>query len=626
MTEESTDPTNPRSRSRWATVGDLWWALRALLLPILGIAVIGVFSLPAGGTVIALLVIVAYTVYAWRRLNVPTNGSDIMAGVRSAPVVGVVTVVLAVLTALLAATPGPQFVRAYQLAAVLLVWLGFLCWFGVFALRLLAFASTPQRVLFAVVLGIAYVRFFLGLFVEGPFELSPIDALVWPVVLAVLLGWVADAERGVGRFRGPGDRQRKAHRLGLSSAILSVVAFVLAGILSQVEPHVTSDSPVEVSEVRDSPGLQSPLRGSLLDRPHDLAREFAPVLQFTGEQKWAPIGVRPYLRRADLHELDYEDGREKLGRPLEPRPLQAADLDRECVHGERACHVLTIRCPIEAIEPEGCDHGRDLRPGYRTSGTAYTRVVYDRDDPPEDAAALDPDERRRVFASVEPYGAKPEVLVQYWLFYYYDDWKAQTLFGRLRQTHEADWEVVTVGFDRDRPLFVALSAHCGAGWVPWKSARVARFSDEPAERFHPVVGVAEGSQANYHALQENVPPNWARCKEFLGDESVDLASVGYRIRDRTGSDTALRPIDLRFVGDDHPIMRFPGYWGWNSVAHFETQFGERYDLEELGATAATPRLQPLWYRTIWEIFCGKASERADGGPQPDRSSCKQPPK
>src|SRR5205085_12621349 len=61
-------------------------------------------------------------------------------------------------------------------------------------------------------------------------------------------------------------------------------------------------------------------------------------------------------------------------------------------------------------------------------------------------------------------------LVEYWLFYPYDRWQAPTAMGLLTQQHEADWEAVVVGFGRDRPLFVAYSAHCGGTWVGWRKA------------------------------------------------------------------------------------------------------------------------------------------------------------
>ena len=139
------------------------------------------------------------------------------------------------------------------------------------------------------------------------------------------------------------------------------------------------------------------------------------------------------------------------------------------------------------------------------------------------------------------------------------------------------------------------------------------------EQLHTVVGVAEGSQANYYALSQNVPPNWARCSK-IGTDKLEVATGGFEVRDKTGADTVIRLTDLRPVGE-HQIMEFNGEWGWNAVMHFETALNRRLQIEKTGATARTPTLQPLWYRTIDEIFCGTAWDRAGGGPAPPRPGC-----
>jgi RsiW-degrading membrane proteinase PrsW (M82 family) len=99
------------------------------------------------------------------------------------------------------------------------------------------------------------------------------------------------------------------------------------------------------------------------------------------------------------------------------------------------------------------------------------------------------------------------VTIQYWLFYYYNDW-----FNK----HEGDWEMVQVvlGAGSD-PEWVVLSQHHGGTRRPWSEAKIE-------EATHPVVYVALGSHANY----------------FRGDEdyanTTKLGSARIEIMDRTG--------------------------------------------------------------------------------------------
>ena len=54
---------------------------------------------------------------------------------------------------------------------------------------------------------------------------------------------------------------------------------------------------------------------------------------------------------------------------------------------------------------------------------------------------------------------RPRYLLHYWLFYAFDDW--HSAHKRLWQTHEGDWESITVGIGSDgAPQFAAYSEHC----------------------------------------------------------------------------------------------------------------------------------------------------------------------
>ena len=65
-----------------------------------------------------------------------------------------------------------------------------------------------------------------------------------------------------------------------------------------------------------------------------------------------------------------------------------------------------------------------------------------------------------------------DLLLHYWLFYAFDDW--HSLHDRLWQTHEGDWENVTVGPHARLAAFAAYSEHCSGTVIPWASVSQAR--------------------------------------------------------------------------------------------------------------------------------------------------------
>jgi hypothetical protein len=107
--------------------------------------------------------------------------------------------------------------------------------------------------------------------------------------------------------------------------------------------------------------------------------------------------------------------------------------------------------------------------------------------------------------------------IQYWFFYYYNDWKA---------SHAGDWEHIVVILKdapagqgpEPEPYACAYSAHHGGYRLGWKN--VERVDDEgnivsgdgSGEGTHPVVYVANGSHANYFFG----PSRYVTTTEVLG--------------------------------------------------------------------------------------------------------------
>jgi hypothetical protein len=153
-------------------------------------------------------------------------------------------------------------------------------------------------------------------------------------------------------------------------------------------------------------------------------------------------------------------------------------------------------------------------------------------------------------------------VLQYWLFYYYNDWWNQ---------HESDWEVVMVYLDaRHTPLAVACSSHLGGTWRPWSAV-------EPTgvDKQHPTVYVARGSHALYFNTAQGVHDAvlhqpWA-VLDFRGQLTV------HGKQDRVGTpDPALGtesyeliviPTDAATLETDDPgwpdwwWLQFRGRWG-----------------------------------------------------------------
>lgn len=593
-----------RLTKRNRTLFDIWWALRPLLLPLAGIMLVATLArwwlaLPA--LLVAAGLLVWLLMRTWHSATDPKRGTRVVREAFGVPVtLAAGAVLLCLLVFLAVATTESVFADQYEFISRALVQIGFALWGTVLLLRLWAFAVTRMRRFLALAFLAAYVRYYVGLFVAGDVALSLVDHIVWGLLLAAVVVWLVNVERQSGWPEHEQDASR-THRLGMTAAIMSAVVFVLAGGVSFVTPPFEDvGMPFEERAVAGTE-LAHPDVAEMIASPTDgrLVRQFSPLLQFTDGQRWRPVAVTEYLNDADLH---------GAGKVLEPRPLTAADLRRPCaVKDGKLCYALTVRCPLERAAGEGkerrCAHDVTPLKGYRREGTAYVRVV-------ENPKLL----------SHGPYRDQLKVLVQYWLFYAYDDWRARTLFGELRQAHEADWEVISVGFSERSPLFVALSAHCGGTWLRWDRTRAAQFR---GERFHPIVGVAEGSQANYHDPRTNVPPdNWARCAGIPSDE-VSALGLGYRIRDRTGVHGAVELENLPIVREDDPLMTFPGVWGKHGVAHFYTAFGRRYDLEEPHDGPRSPRHQKTWSSPVKTIFCSDRGtwRQVAGGAPPGKSGC-----
>lgn len=404
---------------------------------------------------------------------------------------------------------------------------------------------------------------------------------------------------------------------GLGVAVSATVLILLAVVWGSIESKQAARASTE--------GLRS-ATGATADyeayRDPDLAYAFMPVLRFDADARWTPRLVDSYLERS------------KLIRPrVTIRRPHLADLKKGCRNPfTDPCFKLTIECE-QALEDDGtvCPSTQRHTPlagePYHDEGAIYVRVVR-RDDPP--------DREPNPFESFGPEDIQDRlrILIQYWLFYDYDEWVAPVLGGRIIQRHEGDWEAVTVGVAADRPLFVAYSQHCGGVWQRWDGVRVVDTTAQPyaggiaisgpgdhdlgigpenwnearLHLSHPAVSVAVGSQANYPPARAGRAPNWDICQGF-GSATVSLLSDIWNIRDRTGQDYEWLPLELRLVNAHTPPMTFPGTWGDRDTFEYVTT-SEDTGEPKVGLGPRTPTRQDLWRDPVRRIFCGEGWRHA----------------
>jgi lysophospholipase L1-like esterase len=583
---------------------------RPLLLPLLVVIAIGTVS---WSPLVQFPVAAGLVVAAWKLIIAPEARKSGVTewrrsllreiGLHTAIALGLGGVVIVV--ARVAGFENPVFEALGDIASGLLG-LAVLLWVVAILLRLFSFTTTRLRAVLALLLGLAILVLATGV---GILPGADIVGDAWPepavylglaalallaidAGLSVAAGWRRRASLRRGQSpaspRGGGSAERnslhrRAARAGLSTA--GVAAAVLAvstgwGLIDASERGRAENPPEEESADARKPGTPGNRQDDL-----DLARRYAPVLALTERERWGPESVDRYLEAA-TRSGPPGTGSKSIGK-----------LGRCPEFGRKHCHRLSIEC---ANGGEDCARGEHRKPGrlYRT-GAVYVRVL--KKDEPGRA------EPRDAFARMGPFRNRLGVLIQYWYFYPYNEWRAPVFAGLLIQRHEADWEAVTIGLDETRsPLFVANSAHCAGNWRPWREIEVS--TRLPGPRTHPLVAVAEGSHALYADAEESRAPDWGSCVGLPAGVTTAI-SYASNIRDRTEYSWFWYPPAegwLEAAAHQAP-MSFPGRWGADGEIVLRNL--KVNPLEEAEPAPATPSLQPLWQEPVKTIFCGKYEPR-----------------
>jgi hypothetical protein len=424
----------------------------------------------------------------------------------------------------------------------LLALAGLLLFASAFVLRLYAFAVKLLRI--AIALGVASVVFYYiaktGLAPGWSWAHTIRSKSTW-AWLAVLLAALAVVLRGIQAMVGV----RAAHRRYVSevgtlmvfmSALFICASFGWAIVFNNAEYTVVDKFGGSVT-----PG--APAQGFLHLGDQRLAEMFVPVLLLTDDEKWRLSNVNHYLKRASL--LDAR------GEPVNHLLTNENDLPRSCPRGTVfPCWILN--CPSCIAE----------KASRRATASTYVHVLRRR------GKGAQP----RVFALASRFAPELSVILQYWLFYDYDQWKTVSPFGELTQGHSGDWEEVTVGLTDKAPLFIAYSAHCGGHRYAWPDVEAEVASREADGHWvtgrnrpndpalHPLVGVATGSHANYAHPDSGRAPDWTSCRPSIASGAVLVLSYALNLRDKTNYSAGVIPRVL-IAHANEPPMSFPGLWG-----------------------------------------------------------------
>lgn len=496
----------------------------------------------------------------------------------------------------------PYFATIGDLASGLVL-VAILLWVAAIAMRLFSFATTPLRAVLAFDIGLALVVLAMA-FGVVPGNNAVRDA--WPPLASIFGAFAlallaADGLHSVrhrntapagGADRAQGSEEwpltRRAAAAGFSAAMVAALVLAVATAYGLLDADRKGE-PLNPPEEEIASARPLPPAATSGEEGLELARRYAPALVMAAGERWAPMRVGPYLAAATI------TGPDRSGPAGE-----VASLPERCPEfGESRCYKVSIECDRKGGEL--CE-GRLREEGrlYR-DGAVYVRVLEKGGKP---AAAEPP----KAFVDRGPYRDRLAILIQYWYFYPYNEWRAPVFAGLLVQRHEADWEAVTIGLDRRRrPLFIADSAHCAGSWRPWRE--VEATTRLPGPRTHPLVAVAEGSHANYPSADEKRAPDWASCAGTLPAGTSTAISYASNIRDRTEYGWLWYPPPRGWIQVDaaSPPMSFPGLWGADGDIKLRNFRANLLSGNE--KAPATPSLQPLWRKPVETIFCDTYTPR-----------------
>jgi hypothetical protein len=248
------------------------------------------------------------------------------------------------------------------------------------------------------------------------------------------------------------------------------------------------------------------------------------------------------------------------GGPYEPVPVEIV-LGNPAValrSGERGHPIITYAPTAEDVAAAGEDAFLDYPGNAKRPGCQYER----------DFLGFREGLGSVVYGRVAREEGREGLVVQYWFFYYFNDWN---------NNHEGDWEMSQVQYEESsaaeavtsEPVSLAYSQHGGGETADWNDEKVSKEGDRPA------VYVVVGAHANKYepAL-------------FLGRGE---GGTGFGCDDARGPH---RRLDVTAV----PLPRVEDASGSFAWLAWEGRWGERQDWEFNGPTG--PIDKSVWREPI----------------------------
>jgi hypothetical protein len=158
---------------------------------------------------------------------------------------------------------------------------------------------------------------------------------------------------------------------------------------------------------------------------------------------------------------------------------------------------------------------------------------------------------------VQEEGHPDKLALQYWLYWYYNDWN---------NTHESDWEGIQVLFDASSieealatgPVEVAYAQHAGGEIAAWTSSKLEREGDRP------VVYSSAGSHASYFGSAVYLGRG---ASEGFGCDTTDGPS------ERLDPEVVVVPASVSGPDDPFAWLGYEGRWGERQPGSFNAPTG-----------------------------------------------------
>jgi hypothetical protein len=354
---------------------------------------------------------------------------------------------------------------------------------------------------------------------------------------------------------------------------LALVAMVLVSIVVPAFPGTA------VAATGQEPALSSERRQSDGDPEQQLADRYAPIVYLrqvnndicnTTNEGFDPIAVDAVLGRPTIPLRMSESGR-----PAGPLETVAEEPTAADLYGRDANHFLDM--PGTPLRPR-CDYRRDYAAMVAAGEVEYVAYAHIYIEPDTDELAL-----------------------QYWMYYYFNDWN---------NDHESDWEMIMFFFDTTsveealtmEPTRLIYAQHGGGERAEWGDDKL-RLEDG-----HPVVYSARGAHASFY--EQGTFFGLAEQGTGFGCETT---KGPHRRHELTAVVVPHEP-----TGQDDPFawLAFDGRWGelrgseWNGPTgpNDKTSWTEpvSWDARQRDSSIKVPEFEGFGQGPV-DLFCGIVS-------------------